>query len=224
MTALAEPAGRHATSTACSSAGPRPPAAGCFYTDPRRLRRATWSASGHAAGSSSPPTPRSPSRVTTSPSTSAGSSVIVSATTTSRCAPSTTSAATAAPGCSPSRRLGRQPRVRLPQWTYGTDGSLRTRRSLAGFDPACLGLDRSRSARSAGCSTARSPPSRPATSTTSPRRIDAVPGARTARPGQGRRPGRPGRGGQLEAGHGEQPGVLPLRGRAPELICTFFPT
>ena len=42
-------------------------------------------------------------------------------------------------------------------------------------------------------------------------------------PHQGRRPGRPGRGGELEAGDGEQPGVLPLRGRAPRADPHLLP-
>ena len=51
----------------------------------------------------------------------------------------------------------------------------------------------------------------------------AVPAAAPAAPHQGRGAGRPGRGGQLEAGDGEQPGVLPLRGRPPRADLHLLP-
>ena len=53
--------------------------------------------------------------------------------------------------------------------------------------------------------------------------VVAVRAAPPAAPHQGRCAGRPGRGGELEAGDGEQPGVLPLRGRPPRADLHLLP-
>ena len=110
-------------------------------------------------------------------------------------------------------------------WAYATDGRLRARTATTqDFDKSVLRPQAGRTSRwsAAWCSSAW-PTS---LLRTSPEVADAISPyiAPHQLADQGGGPGRPGRGGQLEAGDGEQPGVLPLRGGHPELIRTFFPT
>ncbi len=110
------------------------------------------------------------------------------------------------------------------QWTYGTDGTLlHAGEQAPGFDPSCFGL-KSVAVRAVEglvfISLAAEPP---ADFDDVAARHGALPRAAPAAPDQGGRPGGPGRGRQLEAGDGEQPGVLPLRGRAPRAHLHLLP-